>query len=191
MGQAQTRMTVAEYLELTASGTLTERLEWINGEAYAMAGGSPEHAAVGTNITTALAIGLRKIRCRPTNGEQRIAIDDTGAYVYPDAAVVCGPYNRAADGISITNPSVVFEVLSPSTRAVDSGAKFMHYRRIESLTDYVLVDPDARTVAHYVRRADEWVLRDIATGALSLMAGTLSISVDDIFVDLDDVVPQD
>jgi len=187
MGEAKSKMTEAEYLALTASGELAERVEWINGAAYAMAGGTARHAAVATNIAIALGIAMRGGPCRPTNGDQRIAIADTGAYLYPDAVVVCGPYAMADDGLSVVNPSVVFEVLSPSTRTTDVGPKFEHYRRIETLTDYVVVDPDAGTVTHHARHPDGWLRRDYDSGVLSLMEGATALPLAEIFADLDNV----
>ncbi len=191
MGETKAKMTVEEYLALT-DGTqeLDERLEWVNGEMHAMAGGTLEHAAVGTNVTGALWGALRGKPCRPTNGDQRIALDETGAYLYPDVTVVCGPFLRAADGISITNPSVIVEVLSPSTERFDRGGKFDHYRRLPTLTDFVLVDPTQRKVVHYARHPDGWLLRDVDAGVLQLMDSTLELAIEDIFADLDNVTAE-
>lgn len=191
MGEPKAKMTVEEYLALTdGSQELDERLEWVNGEMYAMAGGTPVHAAVGTNVTGALWNALRGKPCRATNGDQRIALDETGAYLYPDVTVVCGPYKLAADGLSITNPSVIVEVLSPSTERFDRGGKFEHYRRLKSLMDFVLIDPIQRTVSQYSRHAEGWFLRDIESGMLKLIGGDVEIAFEDIFADLDNVTAQ-
>lgn len=188
VGEVKATMTVDDYLALTdGSVALDDRLEWVNGEMYAMAGGTPEHAAVASNVNAALWVALKGKPCRPTTGDQRIAINETGVYVYPDVVVVCGPFHRAADGISITNPSVVVEVLSPSTASFDRGGKFEHYTRMTSLTDYVLVEPETRLVTHYRRQSDGWLRRDYRSGTVCMMDGELSITVEDIFADLDNV----
>jgi len=159
-------MTLAAYLALDAEAEL--RHEWVNGEVYAMSGGTSRHAAVIANTIVALGVATRRGPCRPASSDQRVHVPDTGAYLYPDVALVCGPYEHVDRGLTITNPSVLFEVLSPTTANYDQGAKFEHYRRLPSLRHYVLIDPDKVHVVHHRRMDDGWFRRDLTEGELVL-----------------------
>jgi len=160
------RMTLDAYLALDADAEL--RHEWVNGEVYAMSGGTSRHAAVIANTIVALGMATRRGPCRPASSDQRVHIPGTGAYLYPDAALVCGPYEHVDDGLTITNPSVLVEVLSPTTDNYDQGARFEHYRRLASLRHYVLIDPDEVHVIHHERMNDGWFRRDLTEGEVVL-----------------------
>lgn len=176
----------ADYLAL--SETWEIRHEFVNGEACAMSGGSPRHAAVTMNVGGAFLAATRGRPCRPTSSDQRIYVENTGAYLYPDVTVVCGPFQFAdQDANSLANPSVVVEVLSPSTANYDHGAKMDHYRRIPSLRHYVLIDPSERHVVHHARTEEGWLRRDLEEGDLSLRDLDIAISLDAIYADLDAV----
>jgi Uma2 family endonuclease len=184
--QAQTRMTLDEYL--ADSPGWDEKFEWVNGELVAMSGGRPVHAAVAMNIGASLALRLRGTPCRPTSSDQRVHVPDTGACFYPDVTVICGRYELApADPTAVVNPAVIVEVISPSTEHYDRGAKFEHYRRLASLRDFVLVDPDARHVIHLARTADGWLRRDLTDGAVALTGVAAELPLDEIFGELDNV----
>jgi Uma2 family endonuclease len=159
-------MTLEDYLALDASSDL--RHEWINGEVTAMSGGTSRHAAVSANVVGALWTATRSGPCRPTSSDQRIHVPETGAFLYADAALVCGRYQHVDAGRTICNPSVVFEVLSPSTARHDQGAKFEHYRRLVSLAHIVLIDPDDVHVIHHKRVDGGWLRRDLHDGELVL-----------------------
>ncbi|MFT4626744.1 MAG: Uma2 family endonuclease [Myxococcota bacterium] len=175
----------ADYLSLSP-GEL--RRELVNGEVYAMGGGSPRHAAVTANLIVALTLATRGRPCRPTSPDQRVYVAETGAYLYPDVALVCGPFlYSAGDAHSLVNPSVLVEVLSPSTGDYDQGAKFDHYRRLPTLRHYVLVDPAARHVVHHARMAEGWLRRDLEDGDLVLLGLDVRVPLDAIYADLDAV----
>lgn len=183
---ATLKLSAAEYV--AASATWDTRHEWVNGEAWAMSGGRPRHAAVIANAIAALAERLRGGPCRVASSDQRVHVRATRAWFYPDASVICGPWiTDPDDPLSITNPSVLVEVLSPSTADFDRGAKFEHYRRLASLTDYVLVDPDARHVTHLRRTAEGWARVDLHEGALELAGPGVSLPVDALYADLEHV----
>lgn len=174
----------ADYLE--QSETWEVRHEWVNGEAYAMSGGTPRHAAVMFNVGMALGNAVRGRPCRPTTSDQRLYVENTGAYLYPDVTLVCGPFHFAdQDTNSLVNPSVVVEVLSPSTANYDQGAKFDHYRRIPSLRHYILVDPTKHHVVHHARTEEGWLRRDLEDGELQLRDLELAIPLTEIYADLD------
>jgi len=182
------RRALSEADYLTMSETWEIRHELVNGEAYAMSGGSPRHAAVAANVMVALSMATQGKPCRPTSSDQRVYVENTGAYLYPDVTMVCGPFQFAEqDAHSLVNPSVVVEVLSPSTADYDHGAKMDHYRRIPSLRHYVLVDPAERHVVHHARTEEGWLRRDLEHGDLSLRDLQLVIPLDAIYADLDAV----
>ncbi len=180
-------MTLEDYLALDAEAEL--RHEWVNGEVYAMSGGTSRHAAVIANTIIALGVATRGGPCRPTSSEQRIHIPGTGAFLYPDAALICGPYEHVDDGLTVTNPTVLFEVLSPSSANYDQGAKFEHYRHLPSLQHYVLIDPDEVHVIHHKRMDDGWFRRDLSDGEVVLDGlpdgATLRLLLSDLYDRLD------
>src|SRR5437016_4225831 len=105
---------------------------------WAMAGGTSWHSSICSNLIAALVTALRGTHCRPFNSDLRLAVSPQGLYTYPDAIIVCGAPDLPAPDI-VTNPVVIFEVLSPSTASYDRGEKFRQYRSIPTLREYVLV----------------------------------------------------
>ncbi len=151
-----TRMTEDEYLASEPSSL--EKHEYVNGEAYAMAGGTPAHAIVAANLTAILKNALRGKPRVVASSDLRVHVAATGMYTYPDVTVVCGKLETTRrDASSVTNPKVIFEVLSDSTEAHDRGAKFRHYERLPSLEAYVLVTQDGRRIEQFARRTDGWL----------------------------------
>lgn len=142
------KTTVEAYL--AAEEVAKERSEFIRGEVFAMAGGSAAHAILGGRSFAALDAGLRKQGCRVFNGDLAVQVAEGEAFLYPDVSVVCGPPEFGAGG-RLSNPSLLVEVLSPSTERFDRGEKFALYRSLPSLTDYLLVSSGAPRVEHYRR----------------------------------------
>jgi Uma2 family endonuclease len=147
---AKPSCTPQEYLALERKADY--RSEYVNGQIFAMSGASREHNLITTNVTSGLHTQLRGRRCEVYSSDMRVKVHPTGLYTYPDVVVVCGePAFEDGQLDTLTNPTVIVEVLSPSTEAYDRGDKFAYYRRLESLTDYVLVSQDKVRVEHYVR----------------------------------------
>lgn len=145
-------MTVEEYLRFEERSKI--RHEYINGEVFAMAGGKRNHSLIASNIGTQLAVQLRERDCEVHFGDLRVEADED-SYVYPDVTVVCGEVRLVPDIFdTLANPTVIVEVLSKSTEARDRGDKASAYRRLESLTDYVLVSQNRMSVEHYIRQSD-------------------------------------
>ncbi len=145
-----------EYLALeSASNT---KHEYLDGRIYAMAGGTPVHAALQLAVPNLLFSQLRAGRCRAHGSDLRIRVLATGLATYPDVTIVGGPRELdPEDSNSVTNPTVLVEVLSQSTEDYDRGEKFAHYKRIPSLRQYVLVSPDEHRVEVWTRDAeDNW-----------------------------------
>jgi len=140
----------AEYLARERETGL--RHEFLDGQVFAMTGGSPEHARLIAEVTFALRGAIDAARCRVFSADLRVRVPSTGLATYPDVAVVCGPVEvDPNDAHAVTNPTLVVEVLSPSTEAYDRGEKWAHYRRIEALRAYVLVSPLAERLEAYLR----------------------------------------
>jgi len=152
-----------EYLELEeASNT---KHEYWAGEIYAMAGGSPQHAALSMSLGAALLGQLRGGPCRVYSSDLRVRVLATGLATYPDVTVVCGPLHADPDSdTTVTNPTLVVEVLSPSTASYDQGEKLEHYQQIDSLQACLFVSPDDRTMTLIARAEEGWHSATFAAG---------------------------
>lgn len=157
--RARHRYTLEDYLGVEEMSSV--RHEYLDGEIFAMAGGTPEHAALSAAVVVVLGSKLRGGRCRPYSADLRVRVPATGLATYPDAAVVCGDVERdPASPTHVVNPTVLVEVLSPSTEEYDRGEKREHYQRIASLKEYVLVAQDRARVEVFSRSAEgAWALR--------------------------------
>ena len=157
----QPRLTPEEYLALERKAIT--KSEYLNGHIYAMAGASREHNLITGNIFGELRSQLRERPCEAYVNDMRLKISPTGLYTYPDVAVVCGePRFEDIDLDTLLNPIVLVEVLSPSTEAYDRGEKFAHYRRLESLQEYILAAQDCVRVEHYLRQGEQWLLTELS-----------------------------
>ncbi|HVN64015.1 MAG TPA: Uma2 family endonuclease [Candidatus Binataceae bacterium] len=155
-----TKITEEEYLALDRAAEV--RSEYFNGEMFAMSGGSMRHAQLQGNIFGELYNALRGGACRAYGSDFRVRVSPGRMYTYPDVTVVCGKPLLADERQDVLlNPVVIFEVLSPSTEQYDRGLKLQYYRRIESLSDYILVDQNQIHIEQYTRGdAGVWTLRD-------------------------------
>ena len=164
--------TYEEYLAYERDSGLKHEYE--DGEILAMAGGSRRHNALASRVGAALEAG-RKPGCIAFQSDQKVRVLATGKATYPDASLVCGPIEGdPADpsGNTITNPTLIVEVLSPSTEEEDRGNKWRHYQLIPSLNEYVLVSQSPARVERYRRVASgAWEYRDFAEGSVDLATG--------------------
>lgn len=180
------RMAIDEYVALDRASE--ERWDYVNGEAFAMAGASPEHNLVVANVAGALRGALRGKPCLVMSEGQKLATPRTRAYFHPDAIVVCGkPRYDERDDHAVVSPTLLVEVLSPSTADYDRGGKLVHYRSLETLTDYVLVSIEDRSVEHHHRvEPEKWLVRTaLREGALELDSLGIAIPIADLWRDLD------
>jgi Uma2 family endonuclease len=153
----QPRYSFAEYLLLEEGSTV--RHEFVDGLILAMAGGTPEHAALAAAVITRLSAGLVDRPCRVFSSDLRLRVLETGLATYPDAAVVCGRLETDPDSaLTVTNPVVVVEVTSPSTERYDRAEKLDHYKRIRSLREVVLVAHDRVEVEVHRRDGERWTV---------------------------------
>ena len=154
------RFTPQEYLALERKSET--RNEYYNGEIFAMAGASREHNLTVANLLRDIGNQLEDRPCESYPSDMRVSIEATGLYTYPDVSVVCGePRFQDREVDTLLNPTVIVEVLSPSTEAYDRGDKFRHYRRIDSLREFVLISQDRMMVERYTRQGKDWVLSDM------------------------------
>ena len=166
-------------------GVLTAAaMRCLNGEIFAMTGGTPEHADLAASVIRELGIQLRGRSCRVYTSDLRIRVLATGLGTYPDASVVCGPLERdPADKNTVVNPVVLIEVLSDSTERYDRGEKFAHYRRIPSLQEYVLVSQLEHRIEVFRRNGDgTWTWSEaLEPGSAKLSSISCELSVEAIY----------
>jgi Uma2 family endonuclease len=180
-------ITLEQYIALDSGRE--GRWEWADGRVRPVFGAGLEHGVVSRNLLVALTTRLRGKPCLPLPDGAKVSTPATRAYHYPDVVVVCGKIQRDAKiGDAVTNPSVLAEVLSPSTEDYDRGGKLSHYRSLESLREYLLVSIETRTIEHHRRiEPDQWLVTLVRNGQLTLPTLDLRIPVDEFWVDLDRV----
>ena len=172
------KYTIEEYIELEKSSE--ERYEYFDGEVFAMAGGSLEHAIMATNISGAINNKLGEKKCRAINSDVRVKVPTALPYRYPDVTVVCGePSTEKYLGqVMLVNALVIIEVLSPTTKDYDKDGKFLAYQSIESFQEYLLVAQDTPHVTRYVRQPDnQWLRADIIGLESSVELKSLSVTL--------------
>jgi Uma2 family endonuclease len=170
-----------EYLALER--TSETKHEYVNGEIYAMAGGTPEHGRLAAKLARLVGNALAGRPCEVFSSDVRVRVESTGRSTYPDLSIVCSKLVASSDDAdAITNPMVIVEVLSPSTEQHDRGDKWAHYRRIPSLACYVLVGHDERSIETYRRDGRRWVYEAFGPGEVAVIAGAeVSLAVDELY----------
>ncbi|MFN8444209.1 MAG: Uma2 family endonuclease [Caldilineaceae bacterium] len=166
-----------EYLE--QERTSPEKNEYFNGDIFAMAGASRRHNLISGNVFSSLHTQLRKRPCEVYPSDMRVKIKKTGLYTYPDVVVICGkPQFEDSKKDVLLNPTVLVEVLSPSTEAYDRGDKFGHYRTISTLSDYLLIAQSKILVEHYVRQPNNsWLLTLFSEPSQTVTIQTIECSL--------------
>ena len=161
---ARQRFTFDDYLALEE--TSHARHEFLDRHVWAMAGGTPEHGGICANLIAHLSNRLSDQPCRGYTSDVRVRVKATGLATYPDVSVVCGGLETDPDdpkGNTVVNPTVLVEVLSPSTEDYDRGEKLAHYKQIPSLREIVLVAHDEQRIELWRRARDQWIL-EVARG---------------------------
>jgi Uma2 family endonuclease len=154
------KISEAQYLKMERAAEFKSELR--DGRAYAMAGASERHNLITGNTFVSLHNQLRGRPCRVYPSDMRVKAAAVGFYTYPDISVVCGRPEFTDDTRdTLLNPTVIVEVLSPSTADYDRGEKFERYRQLPSLSEYLLVSQTRPLVEHYVRQPDgKWLLTE-------------------------------
>jgi len=156
--QIQPYISPQEYLRLERQSEY--KSEYVNGQIFAMTGASRKHNLITTNISRELSQQLKGRPCEVYAVDMRVKVRATGLYTYPDVAVACGEPEFEDDFIdTLLNPTLLVEVLSPSTERYDRIAKSSYYRTMESLAEHLLVAQDEIRVEQYVKQpGGEWLL---------------------------------
>ncbi len=163
-----------EYLEMErASDT---KHEYFDGQVYAMSGASLKHNKVVVNLTSILHSFLDGKDCTVLAENMRVSSPSHDSYMYPDVLIYCNKEELEDDQFdTLLNPSVIFEILSPSTRSIDKGRKLFYYEEIPSLQEYFMVDTDKRLI-HVVRKESNgsWNFENISESNPSVLIKTIN-----------------
>ena len=178
----QATATDEDYLEIERLAT--EKSELIGGIVVAMAGASPNHNIITTNLVTEIRTQTKRTPCFPFSSDMRVKARK-GNYYYPDVVVVCGERQFEDEEKDVLlNPKIIIEVLSESTRLKDRNEKFDSYTTMPSVTNYILIDQNLMRVEHF-RRADdaEWKVQILSAKADKLILTSINceISLEDIY----------
>lgn len=159
---AERLYTVEEYLERERAPETEIRSEYLQGRIVAMSGASRRHGLISMNLSGLLHAQLRGRSCEALAADMRVQVAEAGFFTYPDLLVVCEePELADAHHDTLLNPTVLIEILSPSTEDYDRGRKFEYYRQLDSLREYLLVAQDRLHVEHHVRQDDgSWRLTE-------------------------------
>jgi Uma2 family endonuclease len=177
------RFTPEEYFQWEEQQKI--RHEYINGEVYAMSGGTINHSKIASNLNFILKSHLRAGGCQVLTSDARVNIVQSNDYVYPDLSVTCDDRDRSTSQY-ITYPCLVIEVLSPSTANYDRGDKFRMYRRNHSLQDYLLIDTEKIAIDLYRQNElGNWEIVNYQAGdMIELKSVNLSCLIEDIYEDI-------
>ncbi|HYH81948.1 MAG TPA: Uma2 family endonuclease [Longimicrobium sp.] len=182
----QPRHTAEQYLRLERAAD--GKSELVNGRTHAISGASRRHNLIVANLIGEIRAQLRGRPCEAYVSDMRVKVARTELYAYPGLAALCGE-PRFEDSFvdTLLNPSVIVEVLSDSTEKCDRGEKFAHYRRLDSLREYILVAQNVRRIELYVRHGETWVFSEVSdpTGSLTIESLGCSVSLADIYDRID------
>jgi Uma2 family endonuclease len=181
--QEKELLTPEAYLALERAAPY--KSEYFAGEMFAMSGASRRHNLISLNVGAELRTQLRHRPCEVYTSDMRVKVSPTGLYTYPDVVVVCGePEFEDTTGDTLLNPTLLIQVLSPSTEDYDRGRKFEHYRAIPSLQEYLLVSQERAHIVQYVRHSEvSWLLSDTSglDGAIALRAIGCEVALSEIY----------
>jgi Uma2 family endonuclease len=158
-GYGKRRYTVEDYMQIEAASG--QKHEYYNGEIFAMASAKWDHNVIASNLMGLLYPKLKGSPCQVSGSDMRVLVEENGLYTYPDLLIVCGqPVFKDNDEYNLMNPSVLIEVLSPSTRNYDRGDKFNLYQGLSSLKEYLLIDSKSVLVEQFIKNEKgEWILQ--------------------------------
>ena len=170
-------ITPAEYL--LAERASEEKHEYYDGQVLVMSGASLRHNKIEVNLITSIGNFLNKKDCHILPGNMRVSTPAQDAYMYPDAVIFCGKENLEDDVFdTLLNPSVIFEILSPSTRSIDKGRKFFFYQQIPALQEYIMIDSQKKFIQLARKQADgSWIIEIIKDADASLFIRTINFSL--------------
>ena len=168
---------IEEYLQM--ENEALEKHEYYKGEIFAMSGAGNRHNIIAINIIVSLANSLKGKSCQPFGSDMRIHIPQNTLFTYPDISIICGDIiNADEDENSTMNPTIIFEILSPSTRNYDRGIKFMLYRAIPTLKEYILVESESIHVEQFaINREGLWQLKEFSRQDDQLILESINVNL--------------
>ncbi len=168
---------IQEYLEM--ENEAFEKHEYYKGEIFAMSGAGPRHNIISINIIASLYNSLKGKSCQPYGSDMRIHIPQNTLFTYPDISIICGDIiNPKEDENTATNPKIIFEILSPSTRNYDRGVKFMLYRAIATLKEYILIEGETIHIEHFaINNEGFWQLKEYSNVDDKIILESLEITL--------------
>jgi len=179
-------LSAAEYLARERAAEF--KSEFFAGEMFAMAGANRRHSLITSNLVSFLRPGVRPFGCEVHGSDMRIKVSSTGLYTYPDVSIACGNVQFEDENEDILlNPTVIFEVLSKSTERRDRGWKFMQYRKITSLQEYVLIAQDRPYIEHFARPPGGRFQLDEVEGleaVLCLSTAPMQLPLQEVYLDV-------
>lgn len=158
--------------------------EYVDGVLVAMSGATREHVLITVSVVRELSSQLRNRPCEVYAQDMRVHIVESGMYAYPDVVVVCGPPEFQDNELDVLlNPTLIIEVLSPSTEGCDRGLKFARYRRRASLKEFVAIAQDRLSVERYSRQGEQWVLTEATSldEVIELPSITCTLALHDVY----------
>ena len=175
--------TIEEYLEMEKVST--EKHEYFQGEIFTMSGAGDNHNEIFSNVFTEIGAKLKGKPCRPYGSDKRMNIPENTLFTYPDISIYCnGLTHSDVDEDTSTLPTAIIEILSPSPKNYDRGKKFMLYKDIPSLKEYIMIDSQSILVeAYYLDDEQNWVLNkhEEFTDVLSFVSMGFDIALSDIY----------
>lgn len=170
-------MSAKEYLEMERASQ--EKHEYFDGHIYLMAGACLKHGKIAVNLAVKIGSYLENKECTVLSEGLRVSSPSHDSYMYPDLLIYCGQEELEDDQFdTLMNPSVIFEVLSPSTSSIDKSRKMLYYKEIPSLKEYFMVDTESQLV-HCARKqaSGDWRLERIAGEAEVLVIETIQFQL--------------
>jgi Uma2 family endonuclease len=178
------KLTIEEYLRWERESQ--QKHEYYLGEIFAMAGAGRRHNIIFKNLFRDIAHDLRGNPCQPYGSDLRIHIPENTLFTYPDITIICTDLESSEVNESFTNPAVIIEILSPSTKNYDRGEKFKLYRDIQTLKEYIMIDSESVNIeAFRINEQNNWVLQEYKSLSESLFIKTIdaSFSLEAIYLD--------
>lgn len=180
---ANQKISIEEYLAFERGSQ--EKHEYYKGEVFAMSGAGPRHNVIFLNLFTSIGHLLKGKPCFPYGSDMRLHIPENTLFTYPDISIYCGALNDDLREDNAINPTVLIEILSPSTRDYDPGGKFKLYREIPTLKEYVLVDTESILIEVFrINLSGHWELEEYKKleDVLSLPSLSLSVALKEIYM---------
>lgn len=176
------RYTYADYVAVERDSTTKH--EFLDGEIYAMAGGTEDHAAIAAEVLRALGNAIGDRPCRALTSDLRIFVEAAGLATFPDGSVICGPLAQHPPSPEATalNPAILLEVTSDSSEEYDTGAKLEYYRTIPTLREYIVVSHRRREITVHARGTDgTWTAQTASHGALEVPSLATTLDVETVY----------